>query len=111
MRPVLLQGNADTPLAQVSTYNVYCDAKNLVNMYLPFYYFLFKLLELRGDFPDYQEFADEIDTNLHRFLVKTAEEFDPRAKEWAHRYHKEPYQVWVRILERSGEMCICLPCA
>ena len=105
-----ITGNADTPLAQVSTYNVYCDAKNLVNMYLPFYYFLFKLLELRGDFPDYQEFADEIDTNLHRFLVKTAEEFDPRAKEWVHRYHKEPYQVWVGSGEVWGDVYMFTMC-
>lgn len=105
-----VSANKDTPLAQASAYNIYCSAKNLVNMYLPFYYFIFKLLQLRGDFPDYEEFADQMDSHLHDYLIECAEKFDNRAKDWAKKYYKQDYQVWVGGGEIIGDIYMFTQC-
>lgn len=105
-----ITGNEDTPLAKVASRSVYSSATNVENTYLQFYYFVFKLLNLRGDFPKYKEFADQMDNSLHNFLIKSREEFDGRAKEHARKYHKEPYQVWVGSGEIYGDIYLFTMC-
>lgn len=105
-----ITSNSETPLAKVAKKSVICSAHNLVNMYLPFYYFFFKLLELRGDFDEYEEFANQLDHNLHKFLIYCGESFEDRAKAWAKKYHKEPYQVWVGSGESWGDIYMFTMC-
>lgn len=105
-----VSANADTPLARASSYNVYCNAGNIINMYLPFYYFLFRLLYLRGDFPDYKELAEQLDEHMHEYLIACAEKFDDQAAEWAKKHYRQEYQVWVGGGEIAGDIYMFTQC-
>ncbi|MDL2276236.1 SIS domain-containing protein [Breznakia sp. OttesenSCG-928-G09] len=78
-------------------------------------YLLFNLLALRllynrGDFPDYELFADQM-KGIFKNLVDIREQFDPKAEEIAKKYYNEPYNIWVGSGALWGEtylfsMCI-----
>ncbi len=95
-----ITSNENAPLAKASKYCVPSESTGIENSYLQFYYFIFKLLNLRGDFDDYELFAYQLDKYLHPFLKDCREKFDNKAKEFARKYNKEEFQMWVA----SGEL-------
>ena len=85
---------ADTPLAAIADHVCLLDSSGVENTYLSFYYILLKLAELRGEFPDYAQFVQEME-HVHEGLVLVKEKFEPVAAKIAKQYHKEEYQMWV----------------
>lgn len=90
---IAITGNEESPLAKECTHLILSDAKGVENTYLQFYYLVLKLLNYRGDFPRYKEFADQME-NIHEVLIRCKEKYDPIAEEIAKKYHTEPYQIW-----------------
>lgn len=105
-----ITGNPETPLAKIANRAAYSEAKGVENTYLQFYYFIFKILSLRDEFPNYDSFADQMDKSVHKFLINSREQFEPIAKEHARKYHKEPYQVWVGSGEIWGDIYLFTMC-
>jgi len=105
-----ITGDENTPLAKVASRCVYSSAKNVENTYLQFYYFIMKLLNLRGEFENYERFANQMDESLHQFLIDSRSSFDETAKKHARKYHKEPYQVWVGSGEIWGDIYLFTMC-
>ena len=70
------------------------DTTGVENTYLSFYYIVLKLLNLRGEFDEYDEFAANME-NVHESLVKAKEKFEPVAAAIAKKTYKEPYQIWI----------------
>ena len=84
----------NTPLADHVDYLCAMDTTGVENTYLSFYYILLKLLNLRGEFDEYDDFVVNM-SNVHESLVKIKEKFDPIAKQIAKETYKETYQIWV----------------
>lgn len=102
----------NTDLANLANYQVLFTPllTSVEDTYFQLELFLLKLLNLRGEYNDYEKFADQI-KNFHHELVRIKEEFDDRAFEIAQKYYKEPYNIWVSSGMLWGEtylfsMCI-----
>lgn len=83
-----------TPLCDHVDYLCTMDTSGVENTYLSFYYIILKLLNLRGEFDDYNEFVKDME-HVHESLIKVKEKFDPIAEEIAKKTYKEPYQIWI----------------
>lgn len=83
-----------TPLCDCVDYLCTMDTSGVENTYLSFYYIVLKLLNLRGEFEDYDEFVENM-THVHEALIKVKEKFDPVAAEIAKKTYKEPYIMWI----------------
>jgi len=102
--------NAETPLAKLLTEAVYNPCGDCEDSYLMYFMFALRLLCNRGEYEDYPRWADQM-KNVHKNLVRIREEFEPRAKELAQKYAKEPYTMFVGSGVLWGEtylfsMCI-----
>ena len=102
--------NSETPLAKLLTEAVYNPCGDCEDSYLMYFMLGLRLLCNRGEFDDYPRWADQM-KNLHTNLVRVREEFEPRAKELACKYAKEPYTMFVGSGVTWGEtylfsMCI-----
>ena len=53
-----------------------------------------KLLENKGFFDDYKQFADEL-KNLPAALVSVGKASEPKARAYAEKYKDDPYQIWI----------------
>lgn len=84
----------NTPLCEQADYLCTMDTTGVENTYLSFYYIVLKLLNLRGEFDEYDEFAAAME-NVHESLVKVKEKFGPVAAAIAKKTYKEPYQIWI----------------
>lgn len=92
VRLVSVIGVADSPLEAISDYSViYQEGRP---QELVFYLLLGKLLELRGYFPDYEKFAEEL-KHLGRALARVRIQADEKCKEYARQYCREPYNIWI----------------
>ncbi len=83
-----------TPLCDCVDYLCTMDTSGVENTYLSFYYIVLKLLNLRGEFDDYDEFVENM-THVHEALIKVKEKFDPVAETIAKKTYKEPYLMWI----------------
>ena len=83
-----------TPLCSHVDYLCTMDSTGVENTYLSFYYIVLKLLSLRGEFDEYDEFVAAME-HVHESLVKVKEKFDPTAEKIAKKTYKEPYQIWI----------------
>ncbi|OZU86981.1 glucosamine--fructose-6-phosphate aminotransferase [Virgibacillus indicus] len=109
-RVVSLVGKEESPLATASNWIIPNLAKNGVEFeYMQLFLLLFKLLEYRGEFPDYSKFADQIKT-LPENLLRAKEKFDPIADEIARKYYKENYNIWIGSGEMWGEVYLFSMC-
>lgn len=109
-----ITGDPESPVAKEASHVVISETKGVEFTYQQFYYFTFKLLELRGDFDDYQEFADKLD-HTAEIMLSVKEQFDERAKEIAKKHHDDDYQIWIGSGENWGDvylfsMCILEEC-
>lgn len=65
--------------------------------------FVFKLLHLNGDFPNYIKFSDELKV-LPEMTVEVLERLDYLAADFAKKYKREPFQMWVTSGNIWGEV-------
>ena len=102
--------SAETPLAKELDYLIINPCGDCEDSYMLFYLLGLKLLSNRGEFKDYERFADQMGS-LHENLLRIREEFEPKAAEIAKAYAKEPYNIFVGSGTLWGEtflfsMCI-----
>lgn len=93
-RVLSFTGQEDNLLAKSSTHTVISDLPGMENTYLKLYLFATCLMNRKGYFDDYQEFADQM-AHLHENLAKWREQYDGTAQEIAENYALEPYQMWI----------------
>lgn len=92
VRLVSVVGVSDSPLEAVSDYTVvYRDGRP---QELVFYLLIGKILEIKGYFPDYGTFAEELG-NLGRALAQVRIQADEKCMEYSRKYCKEPYNIWI----------------
>ena len=101
---------ADTPLAAIADHCRLIDSSGEWEKptYLSFYYILLKLAESRGEFPEYAQFAKEME-NVHSGLVQV------KGKIWSRSPRRSPitrktYQMWVGSGTVWGDVYTCLMC-
>lgn len=107
---VCLTKNPESPLASNSDYVIPMRHENGVEYeYMLLYWFFFRLLKNRGDFEEYDDFANQLE-KLPENLIKAKEKFDPIAAEIGKKYHKEPYMMWIGGGEMWGETYLFSMC-
>lgn len=100
----------DSPLAKIADWYVPMQHENGVEYeYMILYWLYFKILHLRGDFPNYERFADQLE-KLPENLLRIKQEFEPRADEIAKKYYDSDYQMWVGSSEMWGEVYLFSMC-
>lgn len=111
IRVICCTGNENSPLAKASTYQVPMKHKNGVEYeYMLLYWLFFRILHKKGDFENYEAFADGL-SKLPENLMKVKEQFDPKAEKIAKEHFDAPIQYWIAGNEMWGEaylfsMCI-----
>ncbi|MFB4167279.1 SIS domain-containing protein [Virgibacillus sp. JSM 102003] len=109
-RTVSLIGKEGSPLEKASTWTIPNLAENGVEFeYMQLLLFVFKLLELKNDFPQYERFATQIE-HLPKNLLNAKKKFETRANEIAKKYYQEPYNIWVGSGEMWGEVYLFSMC-
>lgn len=109
-RVVSLVGIEDSPLEKASRWTIPNLAKNGVEFeYMQLFMLLFSLLESRKEFPDYKNFADQLEF-LPNNLLNAKKKFDPIADEIAKKYYNEPYNIWIGGGEMWGEVYLFSMC-
>lgn len=92
VRLVSVVGVPDSPLEAISDYTVvYREGRP---QELVFYLMIGKIMEIMGYFPDYKEFADELE-NLGYALAQVRIQADEGCLNYARNYCKEPYNIWI----------------
>ncbi|MDD3172913.1 MAG: SIS domain-containing protein [Herbinix sp.] len=91
---VSLCGEANSPLAEVSTFSAnYGEAHphDLASIFI-----VGKIMFNKGEFPDYPQFADEL-KNIGNVLVSVAKAAEETGKKYAAMFEKEDkeYQIWI----------------
>lgn len=92
----------DTPVANNVTYKVLIDKYSEPARYIPMYYLIFRILNKRGYFADYEKFADEL-SFLSEGLTDVVNKFDPVARDYAKKYYNEDFQLWLCSGLNHGE--------
>ena len=107
---VCLTKNPESPLASNSDYVIPMRHENGVEYeYMLLYWFFFRLLKNRGEFEEYDDFANQLE-KLPENLIKAKQKFDPIAAEIGKKYHKEPYMMWIGGGEMWGETYLFSMC-
>ena len=89
---VSVLGVDNSPLGELSDYSViYKDGRPQEYV---LYMLIGKLLENKGFFDDYKQFADEL-KNLPAALVSVGKASEPKARAYAEKYKDDPYQIWI----------------
>ncbi len=92
VRLVSVTGVPNSPLEKLSDFCI--TYGNGRPQELVFYLLIGRLLYNRGAFPDYPRFADEM-KHLASALVAVRKQADPFCLEYAEKYCREPYHIWV----------------
>lgn len=102
--------NSDSPLGKSSKYIIPMRHENGVEYeYMLLYWLFLRLLKNKGDFDEYDEFADQL-MKLPENLLEAKYKFDFRAKEIAAKYYNEPYMIWIGDGETWGETYLFSMC-
>jgi len=89
---ISIVGNSDSPLEKLSDYCfVYGEGRP---QELVMYLLVGKILNNKGFFEKYQQFADELKA-LPAVLVSVRKSVDNKALEYCQKYHNEPYNIWI----------------
>lgn len=102
-------GDQDAPLATASTNIIVCDTPGMENTYLKYDLFTMYLLNQKGYFDDYDEFAKQLQ-NLHANLVTWKKQAQPKMQVIAKQYAKVPYQMWIGSGILWGEVQLFAMC-
>lgn len=92
---ISLVGHANTPLAQLTDYtfvNFAEDDTSCESFYIQSYLLAFRLMHRRNEFPQYQQFVEEME-NLPAALLKVKEETEERANAFALKHQNTPYHI------------------
>lgn len=109
-RIVSMVGQLDSPMEKLSKWVIHNKATRGVEFqYILLYFLVFRLLANRNEFPDYEDFADQLE-KLPANLLKAKQKFEPRAAEIAEKYAKEPYSLWIGGGEMWGEVYLFTMC-
>ena len=98
-----------TPLAKLLTMAVYNAVGDCEASYLIYYFLVMRLLYNNGDFDAYPRFADQM-KELYPNLLRFRQEFEPRAREIAQNYAKEPYSIFTGSGVLWGETYLFTMC-
>lgn len=94
IRIVSFVGIMDSKLAELSDYVIHDHSPEVEHSYINLHYFIFRLLNKANSFPEYEQFAEEMEL-LPELLVDVKKQFDPVAQKIAKNHHKDDYQIWV----------------
>lgn len=109
-RVVAITRSKESPLGKNSSFLIPMRHENGVEYeYMLMYWFVLRLLYLRGEFEEYPRLADQMEL-LPENLLRIKKEFDPRAEEIAAAYWNEPYMIWVGGNEMWGEVYMFTMC-
>lgn len=110
IRVICCTGNPESPLAKESKYVVPMRHKNGVEYeYILLYWLFFRMLYNKGEFADYEVFADAL-CKLPENLLKVKEQFDPKAESIAKEHYDAPIQYWIGGNEMWGEVYLFSMC-
>lgn len=98
-----------TPLAKLLTDPIYNPCGDCEDSYLLYYIILLRLLYNRGEFHNYEKWADQMNL-IHKNLLRIREEFEPRAAEIARKYSHEPYTMFTGSGVLWGETYLFTMC-
>lgn len=108
-----LVGEDGTPLTEYSDYVLvnYSENDNSSDsIYIQLYMLLFRMMYKRGEFPEYDKFANQVQT-LPEVLLRVKEATDKKAEEFANKYKDETFHMVVGSGNLWGEaysyaMCV-----
>ena len=92
-----------TPVADNVKYKVLIDEMDSPARYLTFYLFLFRLMYRNGDLKDFDEFVEQL-SHIGDVLNAEIDVYDHVAYEFAEKYHKEPFQLYLYSGPNEGEV-------
>lgn len=102
--------NPESPLALNSNYIVPMQHENGVEYeYIVMYWLFFKLLNLNGEFENYDSFADGL-TTLPENLLNIKQQFETKADKIAKEHYNAPIQYWIGGNEMWGEVYLFSMC-
>lgn len=110
IRVVAITKKSDSNLAQAANWHIPMRHENGVEFeYMLLFWLFFKLLHLRGDFADYEQFGQQLEY-LPQNLLAAKKQFDPKADEIAKKYYQSNYMIWVGGAEMWGEVYLFSMC-
>jgi fructoselysine-6-phosphate deglycase len=92
---ISLVGHANTPLAEITDYtfvNFAEDDTSCESFYIQSYLLAFRLMYKRNEFPQYEQFVEEM-TNLPAALLKVKEATEERANAFALKHQNTSYHI------------------
>lgn len=98
-----------TPLAELLTNPIYNACGDCEHSYLIYYFVMLRILKNRGDFPQYDRWAEQME-NIFKNLLKAREQFEPQAEEIARKYALEPYTMFTGSGVLWGETYLFTMC-
>lgn len=98
-----------TPLAELLTDPIYNACGDCEHSYLIYYFVMLRILKNRGEFPQYDRWADQM-KNIFKVLVQVREQFEPQAVEIAKTYAHEPYTMFTGSGVLWGETYLFTMC-
>ena len=98
-----------TPLAELLTNPIYNACGDCEHSYLIYYFVMLRILKNRGEFPQYDRWADQM-KNIFKALVQVREQFEPQAAEIAKTYAHEPYTMFTGSGVLWGETYLFTMC-
>ncbi|POP31003.1 SIS domain-containing protein [Lactonifactor longoviformis] len=97
------------PLAEASDYKIVSAEEGMENTYMRLYLFILRFLYRKGDFQNYERFADQM-KSLHSDALRIKHAYDRVADANAEKYWQEPYQIWIGSDIVFGEMTLLTMC-
>jgi len=88
-------GKRGTEMEKNSDWVIHNRATNGIEFqYMLLFILVFRILANRGEFPEYKDFADQLEL-LPNNLLNAKKQFEPIADKIASQYAKEPYSIWI----------------
>ena len=110
IRVICCTKNLSSPLANHCKYVVPMQHENGVEYeYIVLYWVFFRILYNKGQFDDYESFADSLSA-LPENLLKIKAQFEPKAEEIAKEHYNAPIQYWIGSAEMWSEVYLFSMC-
>lgn len=110
IRIASMVGVMDTELAHLSKWTIHSKAtRGIEFQYMLLITLVFRLLNKRGEFPEYERFTNQLD-KLPRNLLNIKKQFESTGEKIAEKYAKAPYSLWIGGGEMWGEVYMFTMC-